>query len=487
MKLAGALFAIALLLGACSPSSTSPSSSTLGATLPKCTDDPNWRCGIVTVPLDRSNPSVGTIKIAFFVQGRVDRTKPALEPIFVSPGGPGNSIWADHSFLPLLDWDVHHDTVLIEPRGVGRSGAIVCQELQQAAVVDLPAATTSCGRQLGAAADRYGSGNVALDIEDVRKALGVASFDFYAASYGTMAEQGYVTRFPKHVHAIVLDSGFAAINSAQDALGIGLPQAFVRVISLACKRNSDCESAYPQPQDLVDWLVRRIASSPIRGSATSTAGSTVIDEAAIGGLMGNLGPGRPQLHAKALLDAAAALKSGDPGPIIQLVDQWNQAGPAPDPLTSSSGDNAAVLCTDTNFPWALADSPIVREQKLAAEYAALPADTFDPFTKAGWEVGNPSENCINWPSATRVEPVIPAGSTFPSVPALVMSGDEDVTAPEEISRMLLKEFPGATFLVVAGVGHDSADPGWGTCGGKAAATFFNTLRVDPNTCATFNG
>jgi pimeloyl-ACP methyl ester carboxylesterase len=83
--------------------------------------------------------------------------------------------------------------------------------------------------------------------------------------------------------------------------------------------------------------------------------------------------------------------------------------------------------------------------------------------------------------------VIPAGAKFPSLPTLIMSGDEDTSAPMELSRALLAEFPGATFLVVAGVGHGSADPGWGSCGGQAVATFFSTLRVDPAACATFSG
>lgn len=487
-KLVGIVFAAALALGACSSSSTpSTSSSSLGAALPKCADDQSWRCGTVNVPLDRANPSAGTIKIAFYVQSHIDTTKPALEPILVSPGGPGDSIWADHSFIPLVAWDLRHDTILIEPRGVGRSGAIVCPELQQTVVADFQTATADCARQLGPAADRYGSGDVGLDIEDVRKALGVGSFDFYAQSYGTMAEQAYVARFPKHVHALAFDSGFAAINSGEDALGIGTPQAMIRVLSLLCQRDSNCANAYPQPQNLVDWLIRDVASNPIRRSVAGTTGATVVDESAVAAVMSNLGPGGQQLKAKAFLDAAAALKSGDSGPIFNLIEQANQSGPPSDPAVSSAGDFAAVMCNDPDFAWAPSDPPAVREQKLAAAYAMLPANTFAPFTKAGWAVGNPSESCIRWPAPNRFEPVIPAGASFPSVPTLVINGDEDVTAPAEISRIFLQEFPGATALVVAGVGHGAADPGWGVCGGRAVATFFDTLHVDPAACATFAG
>jgi pimeloyl-ACP methyl ester carboxylesterase len=494
MKVASVLCAVALVLGACSSSPVSARPSGLGAAIPKCTDDPRWRCGTTTVPIDRANPSIGTIKIAFFVQAHTDTSKPALEPIFVSPGGPGASIWADHNYVPIQMWQADHDTVLIEPRGVGRSGAIVCQKLQAgvSTIADLRPATADCGRQLGAAADRYGSGDVALDMEDVRRALGVASFDFYAASYGTIAEQAYVTRFPKRVRALVLDSAFPAIDPAQSyALGTGYPAAWIRVLKLLCRRTADCASAYPQPGDLIDWLVKRVASSPIRVSVVG-AGPAVVDEATVEGLLASTGPGGNQLQPKPLLDAATALKAGDPGSILQLVSEWPLiAVGSADPASFSNGDSAAAACNDQNFPWDRADPVAVREKKLTAAYAALPANTFAPFTTAGWAAGNPGpDTCITWPSPIRYEPVIPAGATFPSLPTLVVSGDEDTQAPEEISRTLQTEFPGATFLVVAGAGHDAAAPAsfWGTsCGGRAVETFFDTLRIDAAACATFGG
>ncbi|MFI5281772.1 MAG: alpha/beta fold hydrolase [Candidatus Dormibacterales bacterium] len=490
MKLVTVLLAAALVVGACSSSSTTAGVSVLGASLPKCADDPTWRCGTVTVPLDRANPGAGMLKVAFFVQAHLDTTRPALEPIFVSPGGPGASIWADHGYLPLLNWDVRHDTVLVEPRGVGLSGAIVCQELQSgtANFADLRKATADCGRQLGAAASQYDTGDVALDIDDVRKALGVDSFDLYSASYATITEQAYVTRFPNHVHALVLDSGFAITNSGEDVLGIGYAAAWIRVASLVCQRSADCSGAYSRPQDLIRWLITRVAASPIHGSVAGSSASLVADEAAIESLLPAIGPKSAQLQPKTLLDAITALRAGDSGPLLQVVAQWGQlASGTPDP-GFSAGDSSAVYCNDQVFPWAQSDSLAVREQKVAAAYAALPANAFDPFTTAGWAAGNPGPDiCITWPSPKTPEPVIPAGAKYPSLPTLIMSGDQDMNAPEEISRILLKEFPSATFLVVAGAGHDSAAPGWTSCGGQAVATFFDTLRVDPAACATYKG
>ena len=57
------------------------------------------------------------------------------------------------------------------------------------------APATSCGRSapagrsLGDDADRYGNGDVALDLEAVRQALGIPLFDVYASSYGNVVAQ----------------------------------------------------------------------------------------------------------------------------------------------------------------------------------------------------------------------------------------------------------------------------------------------------------
>jgi hypothetical protein len=52
--------------------------------LPVCTEDALWRCGSVTVPLDRANPAAGTIRIAFYVSPHTGSGR-VLEPIARRP------------------------------------------------------------------------------------------------------------------------------------------------------------------------------------------------------------------------------------------------------------------------------------------------------------------------------------------------------------------------------------------------------------------
>jgi hypothetical protein len=82
-----------------------------------------------------------------------------------SIGGPGSSNIAARDTWrqqlgPLLD---HRDLLLVDHRGIGRSQAIDWPGLQHVRG-DQVAATAACGRRLGAA-DRYGSGDVADNID----------------------------------------------------------------------------------------------------------------------------------------------------------------------------------------------------------------------------------------------------------------------------------------------------------------------------------
>ena len=65
--------------------------------LPVCAEDALWRCGSVTVPLERANPAAGTIRVAFYVSPHTGSGR-VLEPIFITPGGPGESGWSERFF-----------------------------------------------------------------------------------------------------------------------------------------------------------------------------------------------------------------------------------------------------------------------------------------------------------------------------------------------------------------------------------------------------
>src|SRR3954465_1858717 len=61
----------------------------------KCDFSAEGLCGSVTVPLDRSHPSGAKIDIRYVLVKHTDPPKPSLGTIFVTEGGPGESVIND--------------------------------------------------------------------------------------------------------------------------------------------------------------------------------------------------------------------------------------------------------------------------------------------------------------------------------------------------------------------------------------------------------
>src|SRR5262249_13152100 len=170
-------------------------------------------CGTVDVPLDRAQPAAGTIPVFFVLFPHLDTSQPSLGAIVPEIGGPGVPhtavlpIWLS-LFAPLL---ARRALLVIDDRGTGRSAAIDCPALQHL-TGDLASAVRACGAQLGAASARYGSGDIADDIDAIRAALGIDKLDFYGGSFSAHHVRAYAHRHPDHLQA----ARFASPSPALD-------------------------------------------------------------------------------------------------------------------------------------------------------------------------------------------------------------------------------------------------------------------------------
>lgn len=489
-------FTVLLLIGACSaPASPSP---TPGATAPGGSSGPaaadrfaafspcidsrlaGWLCSSLDVPLDRADPSAGTIPIFVLVHPHTDLSVPAAEPYFTTPGGPGyfglanTAVFWMGNDAALLK---HHDFVTIDPRGTGQSGAINCADLQDgvASRAEFDAAVMACGAQLGSASDRYGAADRAMDVEAVRAWLGYDQIDYHGQSSASIDVQAYAARFPEHLRAVVLDSGYSVTGPDQliDPAG---PASLLDVAQATCAANADCAKAAPDARATLTWLVHKVTAMPLTGNPTGGGAAVTIDESAVGRYVTGA-------DMVTLIEAAASYQvAGDPQLLIDIAaanPQWDTAGDG-DYREYSSGDNIAATCNDVDAPWLRSDSIAVRRQKLVAANAALPDNFFAPWTKAGWDGFNPSDFCINWPAPTRYEAVRPVGSTFPGMPTLVLAGDRDVNVPIAASKQLLSIFPDSHFVLIPGAAHTSLS--YGQCVADLIEGFVEALTVGVPNC-----
>jgi pimeloyl-ACP methyl ester carboxylesterase len=466
-----------------------------GAQLAPCDEAPGGLCGRVEVPLDRAHPAAGTVGIHFELFRRTDTSLPALEPIFASEGGPGYSITQNErqsyvSFLlaPLRD---RHDIVLIDQRGVGLSDAIDCKPFQHA-TEDPYAGAADCGAQLGSAASLYGSADVARDIDAVRAALHVDQFDLYGASYAAVDVQAYAARFPKRLRAVVLDSPGSPTDFdpwyATSAVAIG------RGVRLVCARSAACSADHPDGAADLAWLARRLRERPVDGTGRDAAGDAHTLHVTESFLAAHIGANADGgfVAASELPAAADALRHGDPAPLLRLAadsdgSPFEDAG---DPTRFSAGGSAARVCTDNVFQWDRNAPPARRRAQWVAARDALPRDRFAPFSVEAWAVTdnfNP-DPCIAWPAPDRrLEPPVPPGASFPNVPALILGGDLDTSAPLEDNRLVASHFPKGRFVTVANTGHHTVFASPNGCAAGIVQHFLVTSEPGDTSCATNTG
>ena len=441
--------------------------------LEPCATVPEALCGHVLVPLDRSRPDGDRVPIGFAVYRHADDSRPADGTIFVTNGGPGGSAtqagrdYALSIYGPLLD---RRDLVLIDYRGEGLSEPIDCPSLQRGAV-DLYAAFAACGEQLGRRADRYGTADVAEDVEAVRAALGVERFDYHGGSYAGADVQAYAVRHPGRLRSVVLDSPVAATGF--DPWWTSRATASARVVTRLCRRSRTCRRDHPRPGADLAWLARRLQRQPVDGTAPDALGDAHdlhVDEATLAKLA-QLDTGGFSAQTE-LAAAAGSLRRGDALPLLRLAAEgdrpFRDTAGGPDRSVFSSGLNAARPCTDRRFPWNPAAPFRVRLRQYETARAALSPRRFAPFSVAAWTASPPQgqqpDPCIRWPAPNhRVEPGIPAGATVRGVPALVLSGDLDADVATEESLKVRRVFPAARVVHVLGTGHLTAAGFDGPC------------------------
>jgi TAP-like protein len=130
---------------------------------------------------------------------------------------------------------------------------------------------------------------------------------------------------------------------------------------------------------------------------------------------------------------------------------------------------AAATCEEAQQLWAR-NTPIQnRLASAAAAITALPEAALDPFGRAAELKGN-TGLCLDWPTA----PVAPdlAPGPLPDVPALVLSGRDDLRTPLEDAQAVASLLPQARLLAVPRVGHAVLFNDPSGCAARAVAAFF---------------
>jgi pimeloyl-ACP methyl ester carboxylesterase len=465
-----------------SPISCSTDAQSAGASL----------CGYVNVPLNRELPSQGTIPIYFELYLH-SASGPAQSAILGNFGGPGVTTtglrgYFLYIFGPNLDV---HDLLLIDDRGRGLSGTIDCQNLQYGYAAFDPA-LAECAAQLGNADSRYGTGDIAMDTDAVRAALGYEKIDYYGGSYGGADVTAYATRFGEHLRSIVLDAPFGtpAADEAKFALEQYRTQADGPTTSWQCQRSPLCSADHPFPEIELNLLIWAVRLNPVKGSAYDANGNlkqVQVDESALLNFVLDNPTGNFTSTGE-VFAAASSLLQGDSLPLLRLgaegyfpVDYANNG----DPTYFSLGAELATACVDAQEPWIWSDPVTERAGQFADAVSDLPTWYFAPFSKpvaTGLIYDFFGRDCLNWQKPTLSSPIAPPYAMYPLAPALVLTGDLDRRVPHAEVSKVAALFPNSTLVSVENAGHETVL--WTQCADNLASEFVETAQVPDTSCAS---
>lgn len=452
------------------------------------------RCGTLRVPLDRTNPSDGTIGIRVEMHPRRDRSRPLLGTIVAVQGGPGYSTRRSRDsylelFRPLLG---RRRLLLVDNRGTGDSGAIDCPALQSYKGNYVRNAG-ACGRQLGSTAVDYGTADAAADLAAVLDALGIDKVDLYGDSYGTFFGQVFAARYGDRLRSLVLDSAYPVEGS--DPWYRDTNRALRKAFRRVCARDPGCAAVGRSSMQRIAHLAAELRVHPIVGSAYDADGTLRHVTVDVGALITFVTAAASNFDLYRELDPAIRAYLGprhDPVPLLRLAAENLLFGGAGDYHYFSEGLYLATNCNDIPLAFDRNASVATRRVQYAAAIRDLKRTdptAFAPFTVDEWLSAplsgvQPYDSCIRWPQPSRPNPPLPPDPVYPSIPVLVLSGDLDSLTSPEGARQVAAEFPNGTFVDVENMNHIAALADFGRCASAIVVRFVRTGgSVGDTSCA----
>lgn len=384
-------------------------------------------CGWLIVPQSRDRAGAQTVRLAVEIFRAAAPTEPPRVFLHGGPGGPGGiRIYSEG--IARSGSALHHDVVVYDQRGAGLSEPKLCPAYDTAAAS--PESRRACIAELDARGIDRGAYNTAAsvaDLIDLRHALGYASWDIHAVSYGARLAQEAMARDDGGIRSVVLASPTARSFSSQAEQPLSTQRALERVF-LGCTRQPSCHDAFPNAEEdfyaTYDTLTKRPLPVIVAGpdSARDTVwldGKRLIDD-----LRDRL-LGRPRMTVRRLPFLLHELRVGDRMRAAREI-VGDGSGRAPDRAL-----RALVNCADRAIY-----GTAYRRTRDSVNALVRP-----PFRRDG------DEACEEWVPDLR-DDAMPA-PVRSDIPTLIVTGYFDDRTPAEqaqriaraLSRVSMVEFP----------------------------------------------
>jgi len=231
--------------------------------LPGAYDTNEFQCGYVLVPEDRTHAESRLVQLMVLKIASTAQDPPggALVRLTGGPGGPSLGPGRVTAYRSPANARVRAaaDLIFFDQRGTGYSEGRFCRGSLQSYQFGEPTLTAGLERYLedrrqclaeararGVFVDGYTNWQNALDVRDIRRALGYDTWTIFGVSYGTELGQAVMRVDAEGTRAAILDSVVPTglvTNSTSDLLGNGFRSALDAVDEM-CRADRACQRAY---------------------------------------------------------------------------------------------------------------------------------------------------------------------------------------------------------------------------------------------------
>jgi pimeloyl-ACP methyl ester carboxylesterase len=412
------------------------------------------RCGYLTVPENRSKRNGRTIRLAVAIVPAASGA-PHPEPVVFMTGGPGAAAILDTPFLVGAKINLHHDLIILAQRGsLFTVPDLSCPELdlyysrQIGLVYDAPStgrvqaeAARACRDRLvgeGIDLSGYNTTENAADFADLRRVLGIASWNVYGYSYGTDLALSYLRDHPEGIRTVTIDSvvppDIVSLPWTWSSAHEGITTIFN-----ACAQKADCARRYPDLLGTFTRLVQEFEANPLVARVTPPQGGEPVQVVLDGGTLVNVLVGntvKPPDAPAAIYELAA----GNPRRFLAARAGGSEVPEVPE---QAHGMTQSFLCRE----WEPYGSPADILQAGFREFPSFPASVLInapqlPFAR---------ELCREWnvpegPASQRVR-------VHSDIPTLVISGTFDSKTGAQWGRYAADTLSRSTYVRINGVGH----------------------------------
>ncbi|QEU91981.1 alpha/beta hydrolase [Streptomyces kanamyceticus] len=249
-----------------------------------------WQCATMKAPLDWAKPKGDTIDIALIRAQTSGNKDDRIGSLVFNFGGPGGS---GVTTLPAFGADyaklrTRYDLVSFDPRGVGRSAGIKCEDDEQLddyfqqdstpddaaekkkLVDNVTSFNNACEKNSGKTLPHVRTTDAARDMDLMRQVLGDDKLHYFGISYGTELGGVYAHLFPKKVGRAVFDAVVDPTQTAEEG-SLGQAEGFQLALDNFAKdctsKVEDCPVGDTEQdvKDRIAKLLKDLDSKPITG------------------------------------------------------------------------------------------------------------------------------------------------------------------------------------------------------------------------------